>query len=124
MFAVSDETPKSENDIYQVLGRPVTAEVARPNGDPINTNVPRYLVLPTTFPALDLDSAFQVKLADLGEAFTEYDRPASLHCPLVFRAPETIFSDTWDYRVDIWSMGCTVRDHPSLANTNSLLTRN
>ncbi|KAK2762319.1 hypothetical protein FQN54_001329 [Arachnomyces sp. PD_36] len=108
LFAITDKLPTKENDVYQMLGKPVTAEVTRLDGDPTGVEVPKYLIEPTTFPAPTLDSEFQVKLTDLGEAFTEDIKPVSLHCPLVFRPPEVIFNDTWDHRVDTWSMGCTL----------------
>lgn len=70
--------------------------------------MPKYLVRPTSYPA-DLSlSLHQIKIIDFGESFLSSDIPNTLHTPFPVRAPEIIFDDKLDYRVDLWSMGCMV----------------
>ena len=47
-------------------------------------------------------------MIDFGEAFFKDSVPDTLHTPLAVRAPEIIFGDTFDRRVDMWSAGCLV----------------
>ena len=49
-----------------------------------------------------------VKIIDFGEAFFKDSVPGTLHTPLSVRAPEVIFGDAFDRRVDMWSAGCLV----------------
>lgn len=73
--------------------------------------MPEYLVSSASFPqGLSLDSSSSFKLIDLGEAFFERDPPGTIHTPLVVRAPEVILGERADHRVDLWGMGCLVRE--------------
>jgi serine/threonine protein kinase len=70
--------------------------------------MPEYLVRPTSYPA-DLSLSFYpIRIVDFGESFLSNDIPDTLHTPLPVRAPEIIFGDKLDHRVDLWSMGCMV----------------
>ncbi|MCJ1253632.1 hypothetical protein MMC24_001444 [Lignoscripta atroalba] len=108
LFAGPNQDARSKDELYQILGDPDIGEVVRVDRKPLGHEVPRYLVSPASFPTEALSSNPYVKLTDLGEAFVDHDRPETLHCPLVYRAPEVIFNDVWDCQVDIWSMGCTI----------------
>ena len=115
LFAGPNQDARSKDELYQILGDPDIGEVVRVDRKPLGHEVPRYLVSPASFPTEALSSNPYVKLTDLGEAFVDHDRPETLHCPLVYRAPEVIFNDVWDCQVDIWSMGCTVVTSFSIA---------
>lgn len=49
-----------------------------------------------------------IRLFDFGEAFPQGLRPRSLAQPPDLRAPETIFTDNFDHRLDLWGAGMTV----------------
>lgn len=50
-----------------------------------------------------------IRLIDFGGAFhSEGPRPEKLNQPAEFRAPETLLTETLDWRVDLWSVGITV----------------
>lgn len=97
------------------MGKPETASVRRTDGvAPEKTvpNVPSQLVRPTSFTKhireiLHADPF--VKIIDFGESFQMPNTPTRLHTPLVVRAPECLFSDRLDHRVDLWSMACLVK---------------
>ena len=93
----------------QKLGKPETGRVTRKDGQPLESSVPEYLVWPTHYPVDDTLPYAPVEVADFGESFLSGEAPDSLNTPLVLRAPEVIFGDKLDYRVDLWSMGCLVR---------------
>lgn len=70
--------------------------------------LPEYIVRPTSFP-VDLSTSVQpIKIVDFGESFLSDNVPVMLHTPLPVRAPEIIFGEKFDFRVDLWSMGCMV----------------
>lgn len=48
-------------------------------------------------------------LCDLGEARLGIDHQEGDIMPDLYRAPEVILNMTWDYKVDIWSVGMVVR---------------
>jgi serine/threonine-protein kinase SRPK3 len=89
---------------------PETAEVYREDGEAHESGVPKYMVWPVRLRVPSFSSPPpHACLIDFGEAFTANDKPETLHTPMALRPPEVLFEDTWDYRVDLWSVGCTVR---------------
>lgn len=83
--------------------------VTRVDGKPVEHNLPTHLVRPALFRIKELLSSPVVKIIDFGEAFLNSDAPSTLHTPLSVRAPEVVFGDPLDHRVDLWSAGCLVR---------------
>lgn len=97
-----------ENDLLKKITIPKTGPVTRLDREDLTTEVPKYLVWPTSL-STDAPAAYDnIKIIDFGEAFRPEDRPQTLHTPLAVRAPEIIFGDQWDHRVDLWSLGCMV----------------
>ncbi|KAI1573988.1 hypothetical protein PtrCC142_003139 [Pyrenophora tritici-repentis] len=68
--------------------------------------MPEYLVWPSMYLTDVYLLQQQIKIIDFGESFLHNDVPETLHTPAVVRAPEVIFGDKLDYRVDLWNMGC------------------
>lgn len=97
-----------EEDFLRKLGRPETGTVQRTDGQPLGPGLPRYLVRPTSY---HQDIETSIKIIDFGQSFFSRDEspPDTLHTPFPYRAPEIIFQDKVDYRVDLWSMACLVR---------------
>jgi serine/threonine-protein kinase SRPK3 len=98
-----------EEEFLQKLGEPKTGNVQRKDGQPLRPGVPRYLVNPTSYP-LDVKSSLRgsIKIVDFGQSFLSDECPGVLNTPLPVRAPEIIFKDKVDHRVDLWSMACLV----------------
>jgi hypothetical protein len=95
-------------DILRSMGSPETAEV---HGETSGSHTPQYLVLPSTLPLCrGLSNNCKVKVIDIGSAFISGDPSPKMRCPLPFRGPEAVITDSWDVEADIWSLGCTVRD--------------
>ncbi|KAI9679435.1 MAG: hypothetical protein M1817_005457 [Caeruleum heppii] len=95
-----------EEDFLQKLGKPETGLVRRKDGKPLERGMPEYLVRPTCYPADISVSVHPIKIVDFGESFLSNEVPGTPHTPLPVRAPEIIFEDKLDHRVDLWSMGC------------------
>ncbi|KAF3008232.1 hypothetical protein E8E15_000448 [Penicillium rubens] len=49
-----------------------------------------------------------IRLFDFGEGFFQGQEPKKLAQPGSLRVPETIFTDSFDYRVDLWRTGCMI----------------
>lgn len=90
------------------------------NGAALGDHLPPYIVRPTSFSFVDRKSLRPtqvVKIIDFGEAFLKSTAPAALHTPLAVRAPEAMFGDRIDHRVDLWSLGCMVLLLPMLMHS-------
>jgi serine/threonine-protein kinase SRPK3 len=100
---------KSEEEFLVALfGEPVIGAITRIDGEPLELCKPKYLVT-CVQRKWDPDLlTFPTKIVDFGEAFTNQDKVTSVTTPLVMTAPEIIFEDELDYRVDLWSFGCLV----------------
>ncbi|KAI1744986.1 kinase-like domain-containing protein [Xylaria scruposa] len=99
----------NEQEFVDALGQPEIGPVQRTDGHALEIHVPPYIVRPTTFKAKEVLQSLRapvVKIIDFGESFLPDQTPATLHTPLVVRAPEVLFDDLIDLRVDLWSLGC------------------
>lgn len=52
-----------------------------------------------------------IRLLDFGQTFTQGAEPERTAQPRDLRAPETIFTDRFDYRLDLWRVGFAVSIH-------------
>ncbi|KAI3109579.1 hypothetical protein CBS147333_5564 [Penicillium roqueforti] len=98
----------SEERFIRMLGKPDIGYVQkRENCDRkcLEPGIPEYIVRPASRQTL-WNPAQTVKILDFGESFLHTTIPKTLHTPLSLRAPEVIFRDRIDHRVDLWSMGC------------------
>jgi serine/threonine protein kinase len=100
----------TEEKFTEMLGKPAIGYVKRRDGKDLEPGIPEYTVRPTSYPMNSRDLAQTVKIINFGESFLHTAVPETLHTPLGLRAPEVIFQDSFDYRVDLWSVGCMVRD--------------
>ncbi|KAG5656427.1 hypothetical protein KAF25_000014 [Fusarium avenaceum] len=102
----------SEEDFVARLGEPEMGAVTRLDDRPLSDNIPTQIIRPAFFRRRDLMlSCPSIKIIDFGEAFFGNNAPGTLHTPLCVRAPEIVFGDRLDHRVDIWSAGCLVNIH-------------
>ncbi|KIW79310.1 hypothetical protein Z517_05922 [Fonsecaea pedrosoi CBS 271.37] len=93
------------------LNPPVQADITALPGHQLTKSVPRHIVEPAaTFPLPSIDGPIHTRFIDFEQAFLHTDQQplAKVRTPLVFRAPETLLDTTWDLRIDIWSLGCTI----------------
>lgn len=108
-FTIPSLQALREEDFLHKLGRPETAPIHRTDNQPLESGLPRYLVRPTSYHQ-DIETSFgPIKIVDFGQSFLRNESPDTLHTPFPYRAPEIIFRDKLDYRVDLWSMACLVR---------------
>lgn len=98
----------TEQQFTEMLGNPEIGHVRRSDGKDLEPGIPRYIVRPTLCWIHSWNSAQSIKIIDFGESFSDTTVPQTIHTPLPVRAPEVIFQDHIDYRVDLWCMGCMV----------------
>ncbi|KAG6112145.1 hypothetical protein E4U13_004407 [Claviceps humidiphila] len=100
----------NEQDFIAELGEFDTDAVTKLDDGPWAPNVPTQMIRPAIFPEHDIMEAPcpSIKIIDFGEAFFGDDAPGTLKAPLVLRAPEIIFGDRPDLRVDLWTAGCLI----------------
>ncbi|KAH7399195.1 serine protein kinase [Phaeosphaeria sp. MPI-PUGE-AT-0046c] len=107
-FAIPSLHSLTEAELLKKLRQPDVGAVTRKDGKSLEPGVPTYLVRPTSYPVDASLSQHQIKIIDFGESFLDNDSPTTLHTPLCVRAPEVIFGEKLDYRVDLWSAGCLI----------------
>lgn len=112
MFKAPPLASLPEAELLRKLGVPETGPVVRHDGkDHDAPEIPKYLVWPASKLIKIPEALGDVQIIDFGESFRSTEPPKRLHTPLPVRAPEIIFEDRIDHRVDLWSLGCMVRDN-------------
>ncbi|KAG6222913.1 hypothetical protein E4U26_004890 [Claviceps purpurea] len=102
----------NEEDFITRLGKFETGAVTKLDDGPWAPNVPTEIIRPALFQGQDIMAAPcpSIKIIDFGEAFFGDDVPSTLKTPRVLQAPEIVFGDQLDLRVDLWSAGCLIFD--------------
>ena len=98
-----------------MLGLPKSKELIRLDGESLGEGIPNQLVKSVEWvgwPDEDDEDDEDIRVIDLGEAFTQDAVPERLAQPGDLQAPETIFADRFDYRLDLWRAGLIVRFPP------------
>lgn len=96
-------------ELFDVLGSPKTEPLALIDGTPLDKGLPTQLVKAAEWVDWIDEDEEDIRLLDFGESFLEGEQPEKLAQPSNLRVPETIFTDRFDYRLDLWRAGCMVR---------------
>lgn len=95
--------------LFKIIGQPVTEEVRRLNGVPLTTGQPSRLVKTVEWGEWQDEKDEDVELIDFGGSFPRAGpRPDKVIQPGNYQAPEAIFTEDFDWRIDLWSLGITV----------------
>lgn len=105
-FTIQSMDNVPETEFIETLGKPDIGQVHTRDGKALEPGIPEYIVRPAGMHSWPLSNT--IKIVDFGESFLQQTVPETLHTPLSVRAPEIIFKDRLDYRVDLWSLGCMV----------------
>lgn len=98
----------SEQEILGIIGTPVVEVLVREDGQPVEPRFPKHIVRRAEwYKWLDEDQE-DIRLIDWGESFRRGEEPAQVALPIDCKAPETIFTDRLDYRIDLWTAGIVV----------------
>ena len=108
VFAISQTAYQTDSAIMDALGTPDRADVHAIHGASLGSQMPSYIVTPTSLPSTPKTQAgYQFKIIDFGSSHTTDEKP-QIHCPLVCRPPEALFDNEWGTEADVWSLGGTV----------------
>ncbi|OQE10318.1 hypothetical protein PENVUL_c004G04967 [Penicillium vulpinum] len=80
-------------------------------GVEIDQSAPKYLMVSQRLYGLldDADiSTLLVKICDLGGAVRNGDNSSVPVTPLGLRAPGLVENLPWDFKIDVWSLGCLI----------------
>ena len=107
-FSYSQLLNTTEEELFDVLGFPEIEPLARIDGTPLEKGLPTQLVKAAEWVDWVDEDDEDIRLLDIGESFLQGKEPKTLAQPGTLRVPETIFTDSFDYRVDLWRTGCMV----------------
>lgn len=101
----------TEEQLFESLGFPEIEPLTRLDGTPLENGLPTQLVKAAEWVDWIDEDDEDIRLLDLGESFLQGEEPKRLAQPGTLRVPETIFTNCFDYRVDLWRTGCMVSGH-------------
>ena len=87
-------------------GEPTTVDAG--TDEPLPPNLPRHMVQATAWPSWFEDVDEDICVLDWGLVFPKEKRLEELAQPKTLRAPETFFVGAFDWRHDLWRVGCVV----------------
>lgn len=88
-------------------------------GTPLENGLPIQLVKAAELDEWIEENDEDIRHLHFGEGFFQGEEPKTLAQPSSLRVPESIFTDLFDYRVDLWRAGCMVRQHIFLWSKNT-----
>lgn len=98
----------SEEELLEIFEEPEIGHVTRNDGKPLEPGIPEYMMESASHWEHVPILSQPIKIIDFEQSFLPTAPPQTLRTLIAFRAPEVMFKDRLDYRVDLWSMGCTV----------------
>ena len=107
-FAARGLSGLSPESMLEVIGAPMSENLVRCDGKPLDPGMPKQLVKATGWDNWIDEDEEDIRLIDLGEAFPHGAAPARLGEPSELKVPEKIFTGRFDYRIDLWRAGCMV----------------
>ncbi|PWY83239.1 kinase-like protein [Aspergillus sclerotioniger CBS 115572] len=106
VFAGKSLSYVSESIIFAVFGSPEHEPVTRLDGTPLHKGFPPSLIKPVNWEDWLEEFHEDIRILDLGEGFFQEEIAPQLAQPGPARVPELIFTETSDYRADLWRTGC------------------
>ncbi|KAJ5158192.1 uncharacterized protein N7500_007843 [Penicillium coprophilum] len=107
-FSCSNLSRATEEELFEVLGNPEIEPLVYTDGTPLQPGLPTQIVKVAEWTNWIDEDEEDLRLLDLGESFTQGKEPSKLAQPGFLRVPETIFLNSFDYRVDLWRAGCMI----------------
>ena len=110
-FTCNGLSQLTEEGLFKILGAPKSEKLARLDGKPLDEGMPTQLAKTAGWDEWVEEDDEDIRIFDLGEAFLKGAEPKilALAQPRQLKAPETIFTDSYDYRLDLWRAGIMVR---------------
>lgn len=107
-FSCTHLSNTTEEQLFDVLGSPEIEPLTRIDGTPLENGLPTQLVKAAGWDEWIDEDDEEIRLLDFGESFFQGEEPKTLAQPGSLRVPETIFTNSFDYHIDLWRAGCMV----------------
>jgi serine/threonine-protein kinase SRPK3 len=98
----------TKESLFEVLGLPYSEELTRSDGNPIVAGIPKYIVKSATWDGWVNNDKDNFRLLDFGESFVQGEEPEIITQPAALMGPETILTEVFDYKLDLWRVGLAV----------------
>ena len=101
----------SKEELFEALKPPRTHNLVRTDDKPLEKGIPNQLVASTQWmgwPLWNSEDYDAIRIIDLGSAFQENSPPNGLAQARDLTAPETIFTDKFGCKQDLWCVGLLV----------------
>lgn len=109
VFKVSGLNDLPQHELLSIIQPPYPVQVVRTDGTPLDASIPKQIVPHARWMEWAEEDGQDIRLIDWDQAFKHGMEPGRLAQPVESKAPETMLSDHFDYRVDLWRAGCIVR---------------
>lgn len=107
-FTTCNLADLSKEELFAIIGEPKTAALSYTDMSPLGPELPKQLVGKAPWDSWTDEDEEDIRLIDLGESFHFESVPDQLAQPSELRAPETLFIGKFDYKLDLWRVGCVV----------------
>ncbi|KFY54919.1 hypothetical protein V497_07347 [Pseudogymnoascus sp. VKM F-4516 (FW-969)] len=107
-FTAKSLSKVTKEKLFEVLGAPRTENVARVDGQPLADGIPPYLVKSAPWCGWVNEYDEDFRLLDFGESFVHGKEPEIITQPGGLMPPETVLTEDFDYRVDLWRVGIAI----------------
>ncbi|RAH52858.1 kinase-like protein [Aspergillus piperis CBS 112811] len=107
-FSCSSLSHATKAELFEVLGLPEVEDLVRLDGQPLGNGLPKHIVKAADWENWVDEDEEDIRILDFGEAFIQGNEPKVLAQPGQLRVPELIFTNCFDYRVDLWRAGCMI----------------
>ncbi|KFY38574.1 hypothetical protein V494_04318 [Pseudogymnoascus sp. VKM F-4513 (FW-928)] len=107
-FTAKNLSKVTKERLFQVLGEPFLENVERIDGQPLADGIPHYLVKSATWDGWDRECDEDFRILDFGECFVHGREPDIITQPGGLMPPETVLTEEFDYRVDLWRVGIAI----------------
>ncbi|PIG87534.1 hypothetical protein AARAC_003895 [Aspergillus arachidicola] len=121
-FSCTHLSHASENELFEVLGTPEIELLVRVDGAPLQNGLPTQRVKAAEWVEWVDEDDEEIRSLDVGESFLQGEEPKVLAQLGTLRVPETIFTDSFDYCIDLWRVGCMCDGRTPCARCKSLNT--
>lgn len=108
-FTAKNLSKVTKEKLFEVIGAPSIENVDRIDEQPLADGIPSYLVKSAAWSGWVNEYDEDFRLLDFGESFVHGREPEIITQPGGLMPPETVLTETFDYRVDLWRVGIAVR---------------
>ncbi|KFY81229.1 hypothetical protein V500_11609 [Pseudogymnoascus sp. VKM F-4518 (FW-2643)] len=107
-FTAKNLSKVTKERLFEVIGAPSIENVERIDEQPLADGIPSYLVKSATWCGWVNEYDEDFRLLDFGESFVHGREPEIITQPGGLMPPETVLTETFDYRVDLWRVGIAI----------------